>query len=81
MKLSYIVLVFIIFINIVVLLRATENDIHFNLKRNLLYRLETGETVCYAKRLGGHWALIYREPMDFLNSTQSTFSIGRYRPS
>ena len=69
MKLSYIVLVFTIFINIVVLLRATENDIHFNLGWNLLYYLETGKTVYYTKQLGGYWALIYREPMDSLNST------------
>ena len=62
MKLSYIALVPTIFINIVALLRATNNDIHFNSGRNLLYRLATGETVCYAKRLGGYWALIHRDP-------------------
>jgi len=49
MKLSYIVLVPTIFINIVVLLRAIDNDIHFNLGRNLLYYLVTGEIVCYIK--------------------------------
>jgi len=49
MKLSYVVLVPTIFINIVALLRAIDNDIYFNLGRNLLYRLATGETVCYAK--------------------------------
>jgi len=42
------------FINIIALLRATNNDIHFNLGRNLLYCLATGETVYYAKQLGGH---------------------------
>jgi len=54
MKLSYIALVPTIFINIVALLRATNNDIYFDLGRNLLYCLVTGETVYYAKRLGGH---------------------------
>ena len=54
MKLSYIALVSTIFINIVALLRATNNDIHFNLGRNLLYRLATSEIVCYIKRLGGY---------------------------
>jgi len=54
MKLSHIALVPTIFINIIALLRATDNDIHFNLGRNLLYRLVTGEIVCYIKRLGGH---------------------------
>jgi len=63
MKLSYVALVPTIFTNIIALLRATNNDIHFNLGRNLLYRLATGETVCYAKRLGGHWALMHRDPM------------------
>jgi len=62
MKLFYIALVPTIFTNIVALLRATNNDIHFNLGRNLLYCLATSETVCYTKRLGGHWTLIYREP-------------------
>jgi len=54
MKLSYIALVPTIFINIVALLRATNNDIYFNLGWNLLYRLVTGKTVYYTKRLGGY---------------------------
>jgi len=54
MKLSYVVLVPTIFINIVALLRAINNDIHFDLGRNLLYRLVTSKTVCYIKQLGGH---------------------------
>jgi hypothetical protein len=54
MKLYYIALVPTIFINIVALLRATNNNIYFDLGRNLLYRLVTGEIVCYMKRLGGH---------------------------
>ena len=54
MKLSYIVLVPTIFINIVALLRATDNNIHFDLGQNLLYRLATGEIVYYIKRLGGY---------------------------
>jgi hypothetical protein len=54
MKLSYIALAPTFFINIVALSRATNNDIHFDLGRNLLYHLATGKTVCYAKRLGGH---------------------------
>ena len=62
MKLSYVALVPNMFTNIVALSRATDNDIHFDLGRNLLYRLATGEIVCYVKRLGGHWALMYREP-------------------
>ena len=37
MKLFYIVLVLTIFANIVVLLRATVNDIHFDSRQNLLY--------------------------------------------
>ena len=37
MKLSYIVLVLNIFINIVALSRAIDNDIHFDFGRNLLY--------------------------------------------
>jgi len=69
MKLSHVALVPTMFINIVALLRATENDIYFDLGRNLLYRLAIGETVCYAKRLGGHWALMHREPMSTLDST------------
>jgi hypothetical protein len=79
MKLSHIALVPTIFTNIVALLRATDNDIHFDLGRNLLYRLATGETVCYVKRLGGHWALMYREPTPTLDlTTQSTFLLRRY---
>ena len=54
MKLSYIALVPTIFINIIALLRATNNNIYFDLGRNLLYRLVTGEILYYAKRLGGH---------------------------
>jgi len=54
MKLSYIALVPTIFINIVALLKATNNDINFDLGWNLLYRLATRETVCYAKQLGGY---------------------------
>jgi len=69
MKLSYIALAPTFFINIVALLRATDNDIHFNLGRNVLYHLATSEIVCYAKRLGGHWALIYREPISTLDLT------------
>jgi len=69
MKLSYIVLAPTFFINIVALLRATNNDIHFNLKRNVLYHLVTGKTVYYTKRLGGHWALMYREPKNTLDLT------------
>jgi len=53
MKLSYIALVLTIFTNIVVLLRATNNNIYFDLGRNLLYRLVTNKIVCYAKRLRG----------------------------
>ena len=45
MKLSYITLVPTIFINIIALLRATNNNIHFDLGRNALYRLATGEIV------------------------------------
>ena len=62
MKLSHVALVPTIFTNIVALLRATNNDIHFDLGRNLLYHLATGEIVYYARRLGGHWALMHREP-------------------
>ena len=68
MKLSHIALVPNIFTNIIALLRATNNDIHFDLGRNLLYRLATSEIVCYVKRLGGHWALIHREPIPTLDS-------------
>jgi hypothetical protein len=42
------------FINIIALLRATNNNIHFDLGRNLLYRLVTSEIVCYIKQLGGY---------------------------
>jgi hypothetical protein len=62
MKLSYIALAPTFFINIVALLRATDNDIYFNLGQNVLYCLVTREIVCYIKQLGGHWALIHREP-------------------
>ena len=78
MKLSNIALVPTIFINIIALLRATINDIHFNLKRNLLYYLVTGKTVYYTKQLGGYWVLIYRKPIDFIDLTQLTFLTGRY---
>ena len=67
MKLSYIALVPTIFINIVALLRATNNDIYFDLGRNLLYRLATGKTVYYVKRLGGYWVLMHREPIPTLD--------------
>jgi hypothetical protein len=77
MKLSHVALVPTMFTNIVALLRATDNDIYFDSGRNLLYRLATGETVCYAKRLGGHWALMHREPTDTLESTQSIFSTSK----
>jgi hypothetical protein len=69
MKLSHVALVPTMFTNIVALSRATDNDIYFDLGRNLLYCLATGETVCYAKRLGGHWILMYREPTNTLDST------------
>jgi len=49
MKLSYIALVPTIFINIIALLRATNNDIYFNLGWDVLYYLATSEIVCYAK--------------------------------
>ena len=62
MKLFYVVLVPTMFINIIALLRATDNNIHFDLGRNLLYYLATSKIVCYIKRLGGHWTLIYRQP-------------------
>ena len=42
------------FINIVALLRATNNDIYFNLGWDVLYRLVTGEIVYYTKQLGGY---------------------------
>jgi len=69
MKLSYIALAPTFLTNIVALLRATNNDIHFNLGRNVLYYLATSETVCYIKQLGGYWALIYREPKNTLDLT------------
>jgi len=69
MKLSHVALVLTMFTNIIALLRATDNDIHFNSGRDVLYCLATGETVCYAKRLGGHWALMHREPTSTLDST------------
>src|SRR6267154_1803212 len=82
MKLSHVALVPTMFTNIVALLRATNNDIHFDLGRNLLYRLATGETVCYTKRLGGHWALMHREPTNSLKSTKSVFlTLKRYQPT
>jgi hypothetical protein len=49
MKLSHVALAPTFFINIVVLLRATDNDIYFNSGRNLLYYLKTSETVCHIK--------------------------------
>jgi len=49
MKLSYIALAPTFFINIIALLRATDNDIYFDLGRNVLYRLVTGKTVYYTK--------------------------------
>jgi hypothetical protein len=83
MKLSHIALVPNIFINIVALSRAIDNDIYFDLGRNLLYRLATSEIVCYTRRLGGHWALMHREPKPIptLDSTQSTFLIRRHQLS
>jgi len=54
MKLSYIALAPTFFTNIIALLRATDNDIHFNLGWDVLYHLATSETVCYTKRLRGH---------------------------
>jgi len=69
MKLFYVALAPTFFTNIIALLRATNNDIHFDLGRNVLYYLATGEIVCYAKRLGGYWALMYREPKNTLDLT------------
>ena len=66
-KLFYIVLVLTIFINIVALLKATKNNIYFDLGQNLLYYLATGKTVYYIKQLGGYWALIYKEPINSLD--------------
>ena len=54
MKLSYIALVLTIFIDIIALLKAIDNDIYFNLGRNLLYYLATSEIVYYIKRLEGY---------------------------
>ena len=62
MKLSYIVLAFTFFINIIALLKATENDIYFDLGRNMLYRLATGETVCHIKQLGTNALRAYKFP-------------------
>jgi len=53
-KLSYIALAPTFFINIIALLRATNNDIYFDLGRNLLYYLATGKIVYYVKKLGGY---------------------------
>jgi len=79
MKLSYVALVPTIFTNIVALLRATNNDIHFDSGRNLLYCLATSEIVCYAKQLGGYWVLMYREPINTLDLLiQLTFLTGRF---
>jgi len=50
----------------------------------LLYYLATSKIVCYAKRLGGHWALMHREPtpLNSLDSTQLTFLTSkRFQPS
>jgi len=71
LKLSHVALAPTFFTNIVALLRATNNDIHFDLGRNVLYRLATGETVYYVKRLGGYWALMHRKPTP-LNSLDLT---------
>ena len=83
MKLSYIALVPNIFINIIALSRAIDNNIHFDLGRNLLYRLATSEIVYYARRLGGYQALMHREPKPIptLDSTQSTFLTRRHQLS
>jgi len=82
MKLSYIALVPTMFINIVALLKATNNNIHFNLGRDMLYRLATSKTVYYAKQLGDHWALMHREPISTLDSTQLIFLTSkRYQPT
>ena len=78
MKLFNVVLVPTIFINIIALSRATINDIHFNLRRNLLYYLVTGKIVYYIKQLEGYWVLIYKKPIDSLNLTQLIFLTGRY---
>ena len=82
MKLSHVVLVPTFFANIVVLLKATDNDIHFDLGRNILYQSATSETVCYIKQLGGYQALMHREPTNSLDLiTKLTFStFKRYQP-
>jgi hypothetical protein len=54
MKLSYIVLAPTFFINIIVLSRATVNDIYFDSGWNMLYYLETGKIIYHVKRLGGY---------------------------
>jgi hypothetical protein len=59
MKLFYVVLAPTFFINIIALLRATENDIYFDSGWNILYYLATSKTVYYIKQLRGHWALMY----------------------
>ena len=79
MKLSYIVLVPTFFINIVALLRATDNNIYFDLGRNILYQLATGEIIYYMKWLGGHWVLMHREPINSLNLTQLIFTTSKRR--
>jgi hypothetical protein len=48
-KLFYIVLVPTFFINIIALLRATKNNIYFNLGRNLLYYRATSKIIYYIK--------------------------------
>ena len=79
MKLFYIALVPTFFINIVALLRATKNDIYFDLGRNILYCLKTGKTVYHIKRLRGYWALIYKEPINSLKLlNQLIFLIRRF---
>ena len=79
--LSYVALVPTVSINIIALSRATANDIHFNSGRNLLYYLTTGKTVCYTKRLEGHWVLMHKEPTNSLNSTKSAFlTFKKYQP-
>ena len=79
MKLFYIALISTFFINIVVLSRATANDIYFDLGRNVLYRLATGETAYHIKRLGGYWVLMYQKPINSLKLlNQSTFLTRRF---
>jgi len=82
MKLSHVAFIPTFFTNVIALSRAAANDIHFNSGQNLLYRLATSETVCYANRLGGYWALMHREPTNTLESNQSTFlTLKRFQPS